>query len=134
LLGSLQANMHTADATYDNILVGVGKVAGSAPSMIPATIVWAHPVLVAEGTYTGTEGWINVSLRKGTDPAKPEEFGKATSVTMLPDELPASGVTFATSSPMAGDDYRASFFVPEPATLALLGLGGLGVLLRRKRR
>ena len=24
--------------------------------------------------------------------------------------------------------------VPEPATLALLGLGGLGVLLRRKRR
>jgi hypothetical protein len=27
-----------------------------------------------------------------------------------------------------------SVHLPEPATMALLGLGGLGVLLRRKRR
>jgi len=127
--GSMQANMHTADATYDNILVGVGKVAGSVPSMIPAAIEWAHPVLVAEGTYTGTtEGWINVSLKKDAG------TGEVTSATVLPDELPASGETFNTFSPMAGDDYRASFYVPEPATLALLGLGGLGLILGRKRR
>jgi hypothetical protein len=35
---------------------------------------------------------------------------------------------------MGGSGLVALSFVPEPATMALLGLGGLGVLLRRKRK
>jgi hypothetical protein len=35
---------------------------------------------------------------------------------------------------MDGVDLGAVVMTPEPATLALLALGGLGVLLRRRRR
>jgi hypothetical protein len=133
LMGVMQRNAHQArvkdSVTYNSILQGVGETAGSAP-VNGGTIEWDYPVLVAEGTYTGTTGWINVSLYKN-------DAGQATSVTVLPATLPtptASGASFSTSYPMAGDDYRASFYVPEPATLALLGLGGLGLILSRKRR
>ena len=129
LIGAAQSSTHTIivdGVTYDNILQGVGESAGSAPSSY-GDIVWADPVLVAEGTYTGTEGWVNVSLRKDT-------MGLATSAWVLPDAIPVSGSSYVAFYPDAGDDYRASVYVPEPATLALLGLGGLGLLLRRKRR
>ena len=35
--------------------------------------------------------------------------------------------------PTLGDETRVMIFVPEPATMSLLGLGGLIALLRRKR-
>lgn len=40
------------------------------------------------------------------------------------------------AAPVAGDNLLLDNFtvIPEPATLALLGLGGLGLLLRRKQR
>ena len=135
LSGSMQSNLHkeklSGGTTYNNILKGVGKTSGSAPP----GITWEYPVLVAEGTYTGYLGWLNVSVRKDENPLSPT-FGQATSVTVLPNPLIApttGGAAFTTFSPMTGDDYRASFFVPEPATQTLLALGGLGVL-RRKRR
>ena len=135
LMGVMQANTHRentkSSVTYNNIAKGVGELAGSTP-INGGTISWDYPVLVAWGEYTGTEGWINVALRK-------DDAGQATSVTVLPSatDMPTpttSGASFNTFSPMAGDDYRASVYVPEPATLALLGLGGAGLILGRKRR
>jgi hypothetical protein len=40
------------------------------------------------------------------------------------------------SNPSAGSEttWYVHFTTPEPATLALVALGGLGVFLRRKRR
>ena len=141
LMGAMQPSTHRQRAigtvTYNNILKGVGETAGTAPAAV--TIEWDHPVLVAEGMYTGDVGWLNVSVRKDDGLIEPWRIGQASSVSVLPASLPApsaGGVDIIPPPfiPMAGTDYRASVYVPEPATLALLSLGGLSLLLRRKRR
>jgi len=133
LMGVMQPSVHQqrtiSSVVYNSILKGVGETSGSAP-VLGGDVSWDHPVLVAEGTYTGDVGWLNVSLYK-------DQAGKATSVSVLPATLPApttGGASFAAVYPMAGTNYRASVFVPEPATLALVALGGLGLVFGRKRR
>jgi hypothetical protein len=57
---------------------------------------------------------------------------------VLGDQLSFSGNTlnfrFLSSSLLAGDHLRVITAVPLPATLALVGLGALGVLVWRKRK
>jgi len=132
LMGVLQPSVHQqrtiSSVIYNSILKGAGETSGSAP-VLGGDVSWAHPVLVAEGTYTGDFGWLNVSLYK-------DQAGKAVSVTVLPASLPAAttgGAPFATFSPMAGTNYRDSVFVPEPATLALVAVGIGAVVLRMRR-
>jgi len=116
-VGAMQSNEYVADSHgYTSIIMGVGEVAGSHQIGTTRYINYTNPVLVAQGAYTGTVGWINVSAA-------------TTSMTLLPASLSLPTV-FSSFSP--GGVNGASVYAPEPATLALMGLGGL--ILSRKRK
>ena len=108
--GTLQSNTYEEDSEhYTNILLGVGEAAGSHPIGAADYIDYTNPVLVAQGSYTGVLGWINVS-------AVNPDTG-VVDVTLLPASLPVLGSTlntFHTFSPAASDVHGASFYIVGP--------------------
>jgi len=89
---------------------------------------------------------VNGSFGDGVSPLNGDDFDvrgdgyDAGKIMTYSGVSPSSGNIVITSTYISGQNgYFDAFtiegnFVPEPATMALLGLGGLGVLLGRKRR
>jgi len=88
----------------------------------PGTFVCPMPILIAQGGFTGTP-----ALLAGSTPGvNVYKLGLSESYAMV-------GVTTDPDHPTA-QMLLTGFLVPEPATIALLALGGLVALIKKRRR
>jgi PEP-CTERM motif len=99
------------------VLQGVGKMPGSQDG-----IGWSFPVEIADGTYSGGSGILTVSpdfsIGAGIQSLNPVSAGKWEGPGNISTDIAISG----------------SVAVPEPASVGLLALGGIGLLRRRQKR
>ena len=102
------------DPTKDaRVLQGIGQVPGNQVDPITQNLIsWDAHVLLASGTYSGSEGTLYVSGNGNT----------------LDSGSPWTGPGHVSTATWEDDSY----FVPEPVTLAVLALGGLAALIRRR--
>ena len=105
--GALFAFQNTLDAP--TLIYGIGQTAGTFNTAgSPRGVPWAVPVLIASGT----------------NPANPD-FGPE-----------AVANVFTTDGEVGAEAAQVTTHVtrvPEPVTLTMLGLGGLAMLIRRRR-
>ena len=109
-----------------NVMTGVGLTSGDFYTG-DNEVAWGYPVKLADGTYTGNAGAINISAA-------------ANYISFLPASLPtptSNGVTItgiiSPADVVNGGSVQISA-VPEPASLAVLGLGVIALFARTRRR
>lgn len=108
-----------------NVITGVGLTSGDLYTG-DNEVIWAHPVKLADGTYTGNAGAINISAT-------------ANYISFLPASLPtpnSNGVTITgiiSPADLVNGGSVPISAIPEPASLAIIGLGAMGLLARRRR-
>ncbi len=135
---------------------GILNVVGSKSTITIGTYLQANPgagldaileceidaggitTIIVTGTATFEAGCLlDMEIASGVTLTPGQPFDLMTApdggITGLP-TLKAEDVGTWTVAVVSGSDILRATYVPEPATLTLLGLGGLGVLIRRKRR
>ena len=107
--------------------------AGTIPSYYLEVTMQSSSVDVELMRFTGT-GWVDVALGAGDyDVAVGSALElRLASTVFNPDD--AGYFRAQLDGTGSWDDDQLEGIIPEPMTLALLGLGGIGVLLRRRSR
>jgi len=100
---------------YDEMETDVSKLEGR--GVVTPTSVWIHPTYfggsgVDWDSPDGKSGFVTIETGLTPDPANYQADFNGSSLTLI--------------------IYADSSYIPEPATLLLLGLGGVAGLLRRK--
>jgi hypothetical protein len=80
---------------------------------------WAVPVMLAQGTYTGSVGWLHVRPK--------------TSLSLNLLSSVGGGGWVGPGNVELGTPVNGDLYIPEPATLALIA-GGLAAAMLRRRR
>jgi hypothetical protein len=114
----------------------VGTSGGSA---VLSAVVLNNPFLLTAGNTTGVYliGTVNNIRYNGTAALPPNTTWSNADLTMVSAHTRTGGVPFGgsqfTPRTLAGDVRYTIEAVPEPATMAVLGLGALALLRKRKK-
>jgi hypothetical protein len=118
--GALSFNA-TTSGQWGNYAVGEGFISG----IIPATGHLRNAVFLAEGTYTGAAPTVDITT--------PFANGGTGVNLWNATGFPNNG-SFTVAAGTAQQLSNVGFFIPEPTTLALIGIACAGLEFRSRRR
>jgi len=129
---TLEMVMDSGDTSGTSVEVNVGSTSITSSNWYNVTFTYTKLSLVG-GDLSGTASlYVNGSLISSTPGAIKGVYGDSLD---RPIGVGGFGYPSTTLIPFDGDIYSASVsFIPEPTTLALGGLGGLGIMMIRRRR
>jgi hypothetical protein len=121
----VQGKYYMADASFAGGGVGEGRLSGGSPQ----STTHLNPISFSDGMINGgapTQGWLEVHAFNTGLEDHTVEFTR-----LVFDNASTARPELA---PIAGQPLPEWSAIPEPSSLALLGLGAAGLLARRRRQ